>query len=521
MPASTARRIFAGLVLACAGAAGVALLAQQPVAFRSSVDTVAVYAAVRDASGQLARGLTQNDFEVFDNGEPREITVFSNAVQPITIALLIDRSGSIEGQSSHVTAAASTFVRDLLPDDRASISTLSWDCQPLTTEKDKLTSTLGGLFPEDIGSPIWAALDRVISNLGQEVGRRAILMFSDGKDTGFTLDPPARWRVNGPCQPSRGGHNSRRDDVAKRAELEGMITYTVSVEGPGGVNSAELESLARGSGGQLYQLKKDSELTEAFKSIADDLHGQYLIGFVPAVFDRQVHRIEVRAKRPGVTVRARLNYLASHDVVPNAEADRLAFETRAPWPGLKDEAVGAAVKEGLAGHIVQASCSATGVFPGKRHEQDVPVQIVATGPAGRIMWAANESKQRRLAFDERQVTPDMRAPVLTLTADLIVPPVPVTPPQATVRSLLPPLPAPLASVRFRGRAPTQIELPPLGYRTPPAPPAGQVRRTRQLIATFDMAAFKALPGAEIEVLVTSAAGERRCSFAISDVQAIR
>jgi VWFA-related protein len=512
MPASPAGRIAAGLAMACAAAAGVALLAQQSASFRSSVDTVAVYAAVRDASGQLARGLTQDDFEVFDNGEPREITVFSNAVQPITIALLIDRSGSIEGQASHVTAAASTFVRDLLPDDRASISTLSWDCQPLTTKKDTLTATLGGLFPEDIGSPIWAALDRVISNLGQEVGRRAILMFSDGKDTGFTIDPPARWRVNGPCQPSRGGHNARRDDVAKRAELEGMITYAVSVEGPGGVNSGDLESLARGSGGQLYQLKKDSELTEAFNSIADDLHGQYLIGFVPAVFDRQVHRIEVRTKRSGITVRARMNYLASHDVVPNAEADRLAFESRAPWPALTDAAIDAVIKDASAGKALEASCSAQGSFPTKKHEQDATVQVTVTGPIGRIMSAAADAKERRLAFDARQVTPDTRAPVALLTATMTVPPVPVTPPQAIVRSLPPPPPATLTSMRLRGRAPTEIELQPTGYRA---------TRPRVLAATFDLAAFKALPGSEIEVVVASSAGERRCRFVISDVQSIR
>lgn len=520
MPASNARRIAAGVVLACAGAAGASLLAQQPATFRSSVDTVAVYAAVRDASGQLARGLTQDDFEVLDNGEPREITVFSNAVQPITIALLIDRSGSIEGQASHVTAAASTFVRDLLPDDRASISTLSWDCQPLTSAKDKLTATLGGLFPEDIGSPIWAALDRVISNLGQEVGRRAILMFSDGKDTGFTLDPPARWRVNGPCQPSRGGHNSRRDDVGKRAELEGMITYAVSVEGPGGVNSAELESLARGSGGQLYQLKKDSELTEAFKSIADDLHGQYLIGFLPAVFDRQVHSIEVRARRPGLTVRARLNYLASHDVVPNAEADRLSFDSRAPWPDLTSAAIDAAINDGATGKTLEAFCSATGVFPGRRYEDDATIHLVARGPIGRIMKAALDAWERHLSFDVRQVTPEMRAPVLLVAAEVQVPPVPVLPPTATVRSLPPPLPAPLTSLRLRGRAPTQIELLPTGSRSL-APPPGQTRQSPMLTATFDLSAFKALPGGEVVVLVTSRAGERRCSLVVGDVKAIR
>jgi hypothetical protein len=232
------------------------------------------------------------------------------------------------------------------------------------------------------------------------------------------------------------------------------------------------------------------------------------------------HSIDVRAKRPGLTVRARLNYLASHDVVPNAEADRLAFDSRAAWPELTAEGIDAAIKDGAAGKALEAPCSATSVFPGRRYEDDATIHIVARGPIGRIMQAALDARERRLSFDARQVTPEMRAPVLQVAAEVHVPPVPVIPPTAMVRSLSPPLPAPLTSMRLRGRAPTQIELLPIGSRSI-APAPGQLRQSPTLAATFDLAAFKALPGAEVAVLVTSRAGERRCSLLVSDVKTIR
>ena len=108
--------------------------AQEPqrLRFTSSVDTVEVYATVRTRDGQLVADLTRDDFAVFDNGRPREITIFSNDIQAITMAFLLDRSGSIGHESSNVTAAAEAFVARLFEGDRASIQSLTYDCQPLS-----------------------------------------------------------------------------------------------------------------------------------------------------------------------------------------------------------------------------------------------------------------------------------------------------------------------------------------------------------------------------------------------------
>jgi len=83
--------LVASLVIAPA----LALVAQQPARFRSSTDTVEVHVTVRSADGALVRDLTSDDFEVDDNGRRRDIVVFSGDVQPLTVGVIVDRSGSV------------------------------------------------------------------------------------------------------------------------------------------------------------------------------------------------------------------------------------------------------------------------------------------------------------------------------------------------------------------------------------------------------------------------------------------
>ena len=127
-------------------------------------------------------------------------------------------------------------------------------------------------------------------------------------------------------------------EVTDRAERESVMVYAVAVPSrdPGGGVAfgggssmggaygsppagapllersprADLAKLTKRSGGSVQQLTDYSQLNAAFKVIADELHLQYLLGFVPSKFDGKRHDITVRVKRPGVTVRAREAYIA-------------------------------------------------------------------------------------------------------------------------------------------------------------------------------------------------------------------
>lgn len=305
-----------------------ALLAPQ-AQFRSSTDVVEVYATVKLKNGTIAHDLTGEDFELFEDGKRRDITVFSQSIQPLSVALVLDHSGSTESQFQNVQMAAQEFVGRLLKGDRASISTLSWSCQPFTSESRDLMAVLRMMFPPDWGSPIWAATDRAMSSLADESGRRIILLFSDGEDTqsyasalavgvppgaqpGAAAPRPSSFMS--PCTPASIGRRSI-SDVVTRAGRDAVMVYAVSVEGgPGFINlggAGDLARLAKQTGAGYQRLGDYSELKAAFRSIADELHLQYLLGFVPTAFDGREHKIEVRTKRSGVTVQARKTYVAT------------------------------------------------------------------------------------------------------------------------------------------------------------------------------------------------------------------
>src|SRR5262245_43700643 len=107
---SICRMLAASVLLA-----GAVLSAQQQPTFRSGVSTVAVYATVRADDGRLVPDLSREDFEIRDNGTPRDITQFSREVVPITVTMMLDMSGSQERGVEWIRDAANAFVDALLP----------------------------------------------------------------------------------------------------------------------------------------------------------------------------------------------------------------------------------------------------------------------------------------------------------------------------------------------------------------------------------------------------------------------
>src|SRR5713226_6621692 len=105
----------------CAGA----VAARQAPTFKAGNRTVAVYATVMNTAGRLVPDLTRDIFTIADNGKPQDLTLFANEVQPITVVMLLDRSGSMRAHFTLVERAAEEFVAAMLPGDRARIRSFS------------------------------------------------------------------------------------------------------------------------------------------------------------------------------------------------------------------------------------------------------------------------------------------------------------------------------------------------------------------------------------------------------------
>src|SRR4051794_12932946 len=177
------RALCVVLGLVTAGQASANL--QEPT-FKAGNRTVAVYATVTNADGRLVPDLPRDAFTVSDSGKPRPLTLFANDIQPITVVMLLDRSGSMRANFTLVEQAAEKFVEAMLPADKARIGSFSnriqIDPRDFTSSHDELLAILRSELQEEGPTPLWNAVNVGITDLLHQQGRRVVLVFTDGAD---------------------------------------------------------------------------------------------------------------------------------------------------------------------------------------------------------------------------------------------------------------------------------------------------------------------------------------------------
>ena len=260
--------------------------------YTSDVDVVEVYATVTaERGGALVGGLQASDFEVRDDGEPRPVTVFAAGEFPLSVALAIDRSFSMEGRRlAMVRSAAHIFLGALRSDDRALLLAIGGRTEtlaPLSTDRPAQHAALERLTAWGT-TPLHDAIIEAIDRIQPASGRRALVILSDGDD-----------RYS----------DQSADAVVARARRADVLIYPIAV---GERSPVLFEWLAEISGGRAYHLRRPEALAPTLSAIADELRHQYLLGYVPnpasLTGPRAWRPIAVRVKRSGVVVRARTGY---------------------------------------------------------------------------------------------------------------------------------------------------------------------------------------------------------------------
>jgi len=337
---------------------------QKPI--RVSTRTVAMYATVTDAERRLVPDLVEDDFEIYDNGKLQPISVFSNDIQPITIVVMLDRSGSMEPHYQRVQDAATAFVANLLPGDRTRIGSFSnriqIDPETFTSDKHEMLRILRERMQPMGPTPLWGAASAAMTALNGQPGRRVVLIFTDGRDAPLSDQPQTtfaevKWRAEteevmvygiglaNDCAPAstprvlfdqRGRSGQGRGGQGRGGPVGGRIRLPPTPlplplpptriprrppampdpktaddggcrgEGP----DPSLRTLADVGGGGYFELHRAVDLSATFTRVATELHQQYLLAFVSPARDGVLHGLEVRVRKPGLTVRARRGYMA-------------------------------------------------------------------------------------------------------------------------------------------------------------------------------------------------------------------
>ena len=289
---------------------------QQPV-FRGTSDAVRVFVTVTDRDGRLITTLQQSDFEIRDEGKPQSITLFDNTPQPVRLIVLLDVSGSMEGNLPLLRAAAEQLFARLGPNDVARVGTFGREVvisPTFTRDVNELRRALPRAIEPDAPTPLWRAVDEAMDKFkGDGEGRPVILVLSDGKDSGPT---------------GFGQKFVSQAEVIDRARSQDLMIYGIGMRsrmarrapiGPIDIQAAMIADLpdpglglaAEQTGGGYLEIRPTQDLGEAFARVVDELHSQYLIGFAPPKRDGKVHDLEVRiVSQRGLKPRARKNYVA-------------------------------------------------------------------------------------------------------------------------------------------------------------------------------------------------------------------
>ena len=321
---------------------------QEGFRFKSGVELINVTATVTDRSGRFAAGLTKEDFILYEDDKPMEVTHFSAERTPVSLGIVIDTSGSMSGDKWFSARDAIERFLDALPDpqDEFFMYRFSGNADLVhdwTLNRDDVKRSLARVNPAGGTAMYDAVAEAVPMAQGGQNRKKAIVLISDGNDTNSRLDIT---------------------EVRQLVRETEVLVYAVGIDGqadttfpsrpsppimrpppipfpfPGGggrprglpfpippmprsggsarggaddrVNVVALREITDDSGGRTEVVRDARDLDPATAGIADELSKQYYIGYPsPGHRDGRWHTIRLEARDRSLKVRARRGYIAT------------------------------------------------------------------------------------------------------------------------------------------------------------------------------------------------------------------
>jgi VWFA-related protein len=292
-----------------------------------NVNVVQLFFNVKDKKGGLIPNLTKDDFQILEDGKPQNIKYFTaESNLPLTLGILIDSSGSQQRVLEMEKEVGANFLTEILrPKDLAFVISFDVDSnllQDFTNSSRQLRAALNsarinapmgncGGIPGQGGGPVpcgsngpkgTVLYDTVYAashdELAKEVGRKAMILLTDGEDQGSQL------KIN---------------DAIEAAQKADSICYVLLIAdrgfyGFGGYSGdREMKKLAGETGGRVIEVgNKVDKLKEAFDQIAQELRSQYNVGYTPTntALDGTFRRVEIHTTKKDYKIQARTGYYA-------------------------------------------------------------------------------------------------------------------------------------------------------------------------------------------------------------------
>jgi Ca-activated chloride channel family protein len=283
--------------------------AEPTITFRSGVEAVTINATVKDGRGRVVKNLKPSDFEILDNGTPRAIKDFHAGDAAVSLAVLLDISGSMSvgGNMSRARQGVNLALENLQQGrDEASLFTFDSELQEVrdfTINLKQITSVSLEGKPWGMTS-LYDAIGTMARRVAERRNRhRALLVITDGVDTGSRMTPP------------QVSYVASSIDVpvyllvvSNPVDNPGHELAVLAAAGETPPNTATLGDLSRWTGGEMAVVSGLEDSTKALRELMGNLRHQYLISFEPGARPGW-HPLEIRTRKRNLTVHARSGYL--------------------------------------------------------------------------------------------------------------------------------------------------------------------------------------------------------------------
>jgi VWFA-related protein len=288
----------------------------QGEAIKTQVSLVNLFATVRDKNKRIVGDLKKEDFRITEDNQEQKIAFYSKEVAlPITLALLLDTSGSEQFMLSAIQDAGSSFLRRILrKGDEALVMSFDSDVDLLSdftddhaqldraVRRSRINIPSGGSIggnPGPVGSRQitgTALYDAIYlacgEKLNSEAGRKAVVIVTDAQDEGSKV---------------------RIEEAIEAAQRTDTVIHVILVADPRyGANTGAAKKLAEETGGRVLSASSEKKLMEAFDEISAELRSQYTLGYYPTNSERdgKFRKIKVETANHDLKVLARKGYYA-------------------------------------------------------------------------------------------------------------------------------------------------------------------------------------------------------------------
>lgn len=281
-----------------------------------NVNLVRLYVTVRDKHGAIVPNLEEKDFHVFEDNKEQKIAFFSKDMNdPITLAMMVDTSGSQQNLLGAEKETATRFLRDILKkDDLATVISFDTTVNMLadfTDDQDVLQRAIDkaeinapvALGPSSStlpGTVLYDAINQVCADkLPTETGRKALIILTDAQDEGST---------------------STLKSAIFAAQQANAVIHVLLIAEPGGYfmsgmmygGGSVAHQMAYETGGRVISIRNENDLDKAFDEISQELRSQYIVAYYPTdtAANGGFRKIKVETEQKDLKVLTRAGYYA-------------------------------------------------------------------------------------------------------------------------------------------------------------------------------------------------------------------